>query len=184
MWLDQEVVNFWEEIKGNPVMHLRKMQQLARAQVHHNNQHYRQQYLYQQVQGPPAPVTYAPGQAVWIRLRATNATNKKFAQQWEEGRVIRQLHEHVYRISRPNRNRHKEATVNAQDLKPRVEEARQPEQEQQQAPPPEEKAEESDFEEDWPSSDEEEEEAYPPPPHLPRHHLPAGGPQPDPEPET
>ena len=43
LWLDQKVVNFREEIEGDPVMHLRKMQQLARAQVHHNNQHYQQQ---------------------------------------------------------------------------------------------------------------------------------------------
>lgn len=176
LWPDQEVLNFEEDVQGDPIQHLRRTQQVVRAQAHHNNQHYREQYLDQHTQKPAAPTTYHVGQLVWLRVHAPNVPNKKLAHKWEEGQIIQQLHEQVYRVKRPNRRRHKEATINARDIKPRADQVDQQDTTPEQpattptAPHPD-----SDFQEDWQSSgdsSEEEEAPFVPQQKVPKAQLP------------
>ena len=170
MWPDQKVLNFEDDVKGDPLQHLRTTQRVVRSQAHHNNQHYREQYLDQQVKGPRKVYTFSEGDLVWIRIHAPGVPNKKLAPQWEEGRIVEVLHDNVYRVSRPRRRRHKQTTANVRDLKPRVVEEDAPEEHEPPAPAKqvyhqeEEQGEESDFEEDWQSSDEEEEDNFQAPP--------------------
>jgi hypothetical protein len=119
MWTDQRGLDFEQEVEGDPTMHLRKTQQLLRSMAYHNNQHYRQKYLDQQMGLPQPKVGYQEGQLVWVRVHAPSVPNRKLAPRWEEGRVIKHVHENTYKVWRAHWRR-KTITVNVTDLKPRT----------------------------------------------------------------
>jgi len=121
LWPDGQVLDF-EHISDNPLVDLRRTQQLIRAQVHHNNQHYREGYktAYDKRRGA-AHSSFQVGDLVWCKVHASNDINKKFARSWEKG-IIKHVKElEVYVVSRPDRSRHRLVTLGSADLRPREE---------------------------------------------------------------
>ena len=68
---------------------------------------------------PSTDEDFKAGDLVWVKIHQSNATNKKFAQTWEQGTIIERLSFSTYRVRREERSRKKMATLNAQMLKPR-----------------------------------------------------------------
>jgi len=150
LWPDGQVLDF-EDISDNPLADLRRTQEVIRATVHHNNQHYREDYktAYDKRRRVEQS-TFKVGDLVWCKIHASNDVNKKLAAKWEEGIIYMVKQLEVYVVSRPGRKRHRHVTLGSADLRPRM--AGQP-------PPPQEEQDllqEDTGQEDEPDSAEEE----------------------------
>ena len=100
---------------------IRHTQLMARQIVHHNQQHAnklnKDQYdARNKVRFP----TYAPGDAVWVRIQQPGPCNPKLAAKYEPGIIIKRCSDSTYIVERPERPRKKRATLNVTQLKPRV----------------------------------------------------------------
>jgi hypothetical protein len=110
-----------------PLVRHQQMQQLCRQQAYANNVHYKDVYLEDPEGMLRTPVTYAPGDHVWLKVKVLPRLNPKLQPRWEEAVVKAQVHRDVYDVVRtviPTKKRGPQRRsiirVNVRDLKRRV----------------------------------------------------------------
>ena len=118
--------NIQQPSTADKLHQIRKAQWTARQLVHHNGQAAKEEQAryFDKANNVQLP-DFKPGDKVWCRIQPKPGTNPKLHVAWEEGVVKERLSSATFKVSRPNRQRKKLATLNVQQLKPRTEEQQQ-----------------------------------------------------------
>jgi hypothetical protein len=88
-----------------------------------SNQHYRAQYRDQYNDSRAVkPALFKPDQPVYVLITASNDENKKIAPKWREATIVGQVHDSVFRVHILGRKRKAYTNLNAEKIKPRLEE--------------------------------------------------------------
>ena len=108
---------------SDPLAAFHKTQQLVRQAALNSNQHYRAQYQDQYNNSRAVkPALFKPDQPVYVLITASNDENKKIAPKWREATIVGQVHDSVFRVHILGRKRKAYTNLNADKIKPRLEE--------------------------------------------------------------
>jgi hypothetical protein len=108
---------------SDPLAAFHKTQQLVRQAALNSNQHYRAQYRDQYNDSRAVkPALFKPDQPVYVLITASNDENKKIAPKWREATIVSQVHDSVFRVHILGRKRKAYTNLNAEKIKPRLEE--------------------------------------------------------------
>ncbi|MCH7891730.1 MAG: hypothetical protein IH921_09535 [Gemmatimonadetes bacterium] len=89
----------------------------TRKIVHHNNQHFREEFTQQGSQDIPR--AFRPGQAVWLKKMVQDPRNRKLQPKWEKGEIVEQVSEMMYKVRRLEGGRKRTRKANILQIKPR-----------------------------------------------------------------
>ena len=106
---------------ANALNDIRKAQWMARRVAHHKGQVAKeaQKEAFDKHYKAEMP-SYMVGDPVWVKRQPTPGQNAKLEAKWEAGVIVEQLRPAVFRVRRTERTRKQVATMNIQQLKPRL----------------------------------------------------------------